>query len=38
MYYNLTDTAANLVSLPAKVYRDKGMVIGLIRPSHLLEV
>lgn len=38
MHYNVTDTAADLVSLPTKVYRDKGMVISLTRPSQLLEI
>lgn len=28
---NVTDIAANLVPLSAKVYRDKGMGIGLMR-------
>lgn len=38
MHYNVTDTAANLVSLPTKVYRGKGLVIGLTRPSQLLGI
>lgn len=35
---NVTETAANLVPLSAKVYRGKGMGIGLTRPSQLLKV
>lgn len=35
---DVTETAANLVPLSAEVYRGKGMGIGLIRPSQVLEV
>lgn len=38
MHYNVTNTAADLVSFLAKVLRDKGVVVGLIRPSQLLEI
>lgn len=35
---DITETAAILVTLSAKVYRGKGMGIGFIRPSQVLEV
>lgn len=38
MHYNVMDTAENPVPLIAKVYQYKGIAIGLIRPSQLLEI